>query len=183
MPYSTPRQKIFKGSAILLPGEIASGHIVPITCRGSFNTELFKESCFDDIDMTLKNRVAKGDILVTGRHFAKGEVGEESVMTLMSLGFACLVSISINRLFVRNAVNLGFPVVILPVALDMIDDGDILEVDPFDSLVRNVTRGLAAKGRMLSGTSKRILESGGIVNDVLMQIEKKKLKTTPGGIQ
>jgi len=181
MPYGTSKQRIITGSAIVLAGEIPSGHIVPITCRGSFNSDSFKESCFDDVDATLKTRVAKGDILVTGRRFAKGEVGEESVMTLTSLGFACLVAISINRLFLRNAVNLGFPVVILPVALDMISDGDILEVDPFDSLVRNVTRGLAAKGRMLSSTSRRILEAGGIVNDVLAQIEKKKIKTTHVG--
>jgi 3-isopropylmalate/(R)-2-methylmalate dehydratase small subunit len=179
MPFSTPRAKILKGAAILLPGEITSGHIVPITCRGSFNTELIKESCFDDVDVTLKNRVAKGDILVTGRRFAKGEVGEESVMTLISLGFSGLISISINRLFFRNAINHGFPVVVLPVALEMIDDGDLLEVDPYESLVRNITRGLAAKGRMLSNTSKRILDAGGIVNDVLLQSEKKRLKSPP----
>lgn len=95
-------------------------------------------------------------------------------MALMGMGISALVAISVNRLFLRNSINLGFPVVILPIALEMIEDGNLIEVNPFDSIVRNKTSGLAARGKALPKTFLRILEAGDIVSYTKAILEKEK---------
>jgi 3-isopropylmalate/(R)-2-methylmalate dehydratase small subunit len=155
-----------KGRAILLPSDVRAGLIVPISSRGSYNRQAFKEHCFEYLDPMIRARIASGDIIVTGKNFARGESGEETAMALMGLGIGAVVAESANRIFLRNAINLGFPVVILPNATSMIDDFDVLIVDPFEAIVRNMTKGLAAKGKVLPKAFIRILEAGDIVSDV-----------------
>jgi len=174
MQVGITKTKIVTGSAIVLPGEVASGKIVPFSSRGTFDKEIIRNSCFENLDPALRNRVAKGDILVTGRRFAKGESSEESVLALMGLGFSAIIAVSVDSIFLRNAINLGFPIVILPISLEMINDGDLIEVDVHEAFVRNLTQGRAARGKLLPSVLRRILEAGGIVNDVLASFEKKK---------
>lgn len=169
-----PEKSIISGTAILLPDNVRSGMIVPIVCRGSFNREEFKTHCFKTFDRSLKGRIAHGDIIVAGKNFAKGETGEETAMALMGMRLSAVVAVSVNRIFLRNSINLGFPIIILPAALEMIEDGDHLDVDPFESIVRNRTQGLAARGKMLPDTFLRILEAGDIVSYVKANLEKEK---------
>ncbi len=169
-----PDKSIISGRAILLPDNVRSGMIVPIVCRGSFNRDEFKAHCFDAFDKSLKSRIAHGDVIVAGSNFAKGETGEETTMALMGMGVGAVVAVSVNRIFLRNSINLGFPIVILPIALEMINDGDLLEVEPFESIVRNKTSGLAARGKMLPKTFLRILEAGDIVSYIKANLEKEK---------
>lgn len=170
----TSKSKIITGTAIVLPFEIPSGKIIPFAARGTFEKDVCRNYCFTSIDPNLRHRVAKGDILVTGRRFAKGEPGEESILALMGLGFSAVIAISVDRVFLRNAVNLGFPVVLLKIALEMIKDGDLIEVDVHEAFVRNITQGCAARGQKLPTPLRRILDAGGIINDVLAGLEKKK---------
>ena len=156
--------KKLSGQAVLLPDNVRSGMIVPILCRGTFNTDEFKEHCFDALDEKIRAKIAHNDIIVAGYDFAKGESGEETALALKGLGVSTVIAASVNRIFLRNAINLGFPVVILPTALDMIEQDDILEVYPFEAIVRNVTKGLVAKGEILPKTFLRILKAGDIVN-------------------
>jgi len=155
VPTGIAKSRIVTGTAIVLPGEVASGKIVPFSSRGTFDKETCKNYCFENLDPTLRNRVAKGDILVTGRKFAKGESSEESVLALIGLGFGALIAISVDRIFLRNAVNLGFPIVILPISLEMINDGDLIEVDIHEAFVRNLTQGCAARGKSLPSDFQR----------------------------
>ncbi len=169
-----PNKSIISGQAVLLPDNVRSGMIVPIICRGSFNRDEFKAHCFDAYDKSLKSRIAHGDIIVAGRNFAKGDTGEETSMALMGMGVSAVVAVSVNRIFLRNSINLGFPIIILPIALEMIKDGDLIEVNPFDSIVRNRTSGLAARGKSLPNTFLRILEAGDIVSYTKANLEKEK---------
>jgi 3-isopropylmalate/(R)-2-methylmalate dehydratase small subunit len=172
--------RILRGSAIVIPDNVKSGMIVPIGCRGAYQMDEFKDHCFNNLDIKLKSRIAPGDIIVAGHGFAKGETGEESTMALMGLKVGAVVAQSVNRIFLRNSINLGFPVIILPIAHEMIGDGDMIEIDPLDAIVRNITRGLSARGKLFPSTFRKILEAGGIVNYILSESEKKKVKHQPG---
>ncbi|MFH1516182.1 MAG: hypothetical protein ABIG42_12075 [bacterium] len=186
MPTHVEESKKLSGQAVLLPHDVRSGMIVPILCRGTFNTDEFKEHCFDALDKKIRTKIAHNDIIVAGKDFAKGESGEESALALRGLGVSCVIAVSVNRIFLRNAINLGFPVVILPAALDMIEQGDILEVDPFEAIVRNVSKGLVAKGEILPKTFLRILKAGDIVNYINRKIsnedESPPVNQSPGSL-
>ena len=174
--YETGIKPNLTGRAIVLPSDVRAGLVVPISCRGSYNKEAFKEFCFEYLDRSIRSKIAAGDIIVAGKNFAFGETGEETAMALMGLGLGAVVAESVNRIFLRNAINLGFPVVILPGAREIIDDLDYIEVDPYEAIVKNKTKGLAARGKMLPQAFLRILRAGDIVSDVIQYFEKQSTK-------
>ncbi len=111
-------------------------------------------------DFTTK--VQPGDILVAGRNFGCGSSREHAVITLQYNDVAAIVAESFSRIFYRNAVNLGFPILEVPGMTKEVRTGDELEVDANTGRIRNLTKGTEVQGAPLSGLEKEIMNAGGL---------------------
>jgi 3-isopropylmalate/(R)-2-methylmalate dehydratase small subunit len=117
--------------------------------------------CLESLDPGFRGRVRLGDIIVAGRNFGTGSSREQAVIALKSVGIRALVVSSAARIFFRNAINLGLPVMICPEASAALQDGEMAEL--------SVTRGLVQQGRRswtarkLDGEVAAILASGGLM--------------------
>jgi len=108
-------------------------------------------------------KVKKGDFIVAGRNFGCGSSREQAPLVLRHLGIAAVIARSFARIFYRNAVNIGLPVVECEDA-DEIQQGDLLEVDLQKGYVKNITQGRIYKIKPLPPELWEILSEGGLVN-------------------
>ncbi len=115
------------------------------------------------------NKVSEGDILFTGKNFGCGSSREHAVICLKYAGVACIVAESFSRIFYRNAVNLGYPVLECPGITAVVSEGDEIEVDTDTGAVTNLTTGKTATGIPLSDVEAEISRAGGLLEYIKSQ--------------
>jgi 3-isopropylmalate/(R)-2-methylmalate dehydratase small subunit len=108
--------------------------------------------------------VKPGEIIVAGKNFGTGSSREHAVVCLKENGISYVVADSFARIFYRNAINLGFPLLECPGISDMVRTGDELEVDISSGEVKNLSTGKSITGHPLSGLELEIAEKGGLLN-------------------
>ena len=112
--------------------------------------------------------VAAGDVLVAGRNFGCGSSREHAAVALKATGLAAVIAVSFARIFYRNAINIGLPVLIAPDAAAL-QDGDAIEVDSASGTIHNLANGRLFQAEPLPDFVQRIVEAGGIIPLVRQQ--------------
>lgn len=117
----------------------------------------------ESVDPRFAREVEPGDVVVAGRNFGCGSSRETAPEGLLALGVGCVVAGSFARLFLRNAVAIGLPVLPCPGAPEAFEPGDAIEVDLAAGTVRNPTTGVEVRGEPLPEEMREILAAGGIL--------------------
>ncbi len=130
------------------------------------------------VDPDFAGRVKPGDLLVGGRNFGVGSTREQATRALKLAGVGAVIAVSFGRIFYRNAINLGLPVLQCPGARE-IRAGDELEVDIRAGLMRNLTQGAAYQASPLTGHVLQMIEAGGLVPYLEEMIRSGRLKPAP----
>jgi 3-isopropylmalate/(R)-2-methylmalate dehydratase small subunit len=119
-------------------------------------------------------QVKAGDILVAGDNLGCGSSREHAPLSMLGAGIPVVIARSFARIFYRNAINVGLPVMECPdLPKDFVRDGETVQVDLEKGVVRNETRGLETKGIPLSAKAIEILDAGGLVNIVRHKLQKR----------
>ena len=113
--------------------------------------------------------VAAGDVLVAGRNFGCGSSREHAAVALKATGLAAVIAVSFARIFYRNAINIGLPVLIAPNATAALEDGDAIEIDSARGTIHDLTRERLFQAEPLPDFVQRIVEAGGIIPLVRQQ--------------
>ena len=108
-------------------------------------------------------QVAEGDVLVAGENFGCGSSREHAPVALIAAGISCVVAKSFARIFFRNAVNIGLPVLECPEAVDGISQGDEVATDLAEGTVKNVTTGESFQAQPMPEFMQAIFDAGGLV--------------------
>ncbi len=125
--------------------------------------EVRKAHTLEAVNPRFAPEAAAGDVVVAGRNFGCGSSRETAAENLKALGIACVVAGSFSRLFMRNAVAIGLPVVVCEGAHEAFDEGDRIEIDLAGGLVRNPRTDAALQGEPLPAEMREILDAGGIL--------------------
>ena len=153
---------MLKGKAFKFDDNISTDHIVPgrlLHLRSNL-PELAKHT-LEDADPTFAKRVQKGDFIVAGSNFGLGSSREHAPLVIKMLGVSAVLAKSMARIFFRNAINLGLPVLICDTR--SINDGDELEIDLKPGRIKNLTNGAELSFSRLPEIMLRILDEGGLV--------------------
>jgi len=116
-------------------------------------------------------RVAPGDIVVAGSNFGCGSSREIAPIAIRGAGIACVIADSYARIFFRNAINLGYPILQSPQAAEAIEAGDELEVDLEEGVIRNFTKGDEYRAEAFTGFMTELVRMGGLVPWVRRRLE------------
>ena len=119
-------------------------------------------------------RVTPGDILVAGSNFGCGSSREIAPVAIRGAGISCVIADSYARIFFRNSINLGYPILQSPQAAVGIADGDELEVDPSRGMVRNLTRGEDYPCEAFPELMNELMQMGGLVPWVRKRLEERR---------
>ena len=133
------------------------------------NTQDHKElasHCMEDIDKDFVNKVKEGDIMVAGDNFGCGSSREHAPIAIKASGIDCVIANTFARIFYRNAINIGLPIMECPEASEKIDAGDEVEVDFDSGVIRNLTKGEEYKAHPFPESIQKIIRAGGLLKSI-----------------
>ena len=133
------------------------------------NTSLPSElavHCMEDIDAAFASRVQAGDLIVAGRNFGCGSSREHAPIAIRESGVACVIAKSFARIFYRNAINIGLPILECPDAAADVSNGDDLSVDFETGVIRNLTTGKEYRAEPFPPFIQNIIASGGLLRSL-----------------
>jgi 3-isopropylmalate/(R)-2-methylmalate dehydratase small subunit len=128
--------------------------------------ENLKAHCMEDIDTEFSKTVEEGDIIVGGANFGCGSSREHAPLAIQTCGVKCVIAKSFARIFYRNAINIGFPIMECPEAVDGISMGDTVSVDFQSGLIVNETTGKQFQAAPFPEFVNGIIDSGGLLKSL-----------------
>ena len=140
--------------------------IIPARYLNISDFKELSEHAMEDIDTTFAPNVKPGDIIVAGRNFGCGSSREHAPIVIQQKGVACIITESFARIFYRNAINIGLPVLEIGEEAKKIQAGDQVEVDFDKGEIHVVNKGLVIKTHPLPAFVRKIAEAGGLINYV-----------------
>lgn len=156
-----PSNRVCRGSAHVYGDAIDTDRIIAGKYTKTLDTGELANHVLEDLDPTFRTRLKAGDVIVAGEHFGCGSSREQAPLALKAAGVGVVVAKSFARIFFRNAINIGLPV--LEVAELSVENGDQLEIDLENGIVFNLTQNVKAQGTQLPPVMLRILNNGGLV--------------------
>lgn len=130
------------------------------------NTSVHKElaaHCMEDIDKDFVNKVEEGDFIVANKNFGCGSSREHAPIAIKAAGVSCVIASTFARIFYRNAINIGLPILECDEAVMAIDNGDKLEVDFSTGVIKNLTKNEEYKGEPFPEFMQNIIDNDGLI--------------------
>jgi len=140
--------------------------IIPARYLNTSDPQELAAHCLEDLDPEFAGRVQAGDILVAGKNFGCGSSREHAPVALKAAGITCVVAESFARIFYRNAINIGLPLMEIGPAVEKIRGGDILKINATTGEIMNLTTGETYHAEPLPGFIQDIAAAGGLINYV-----------------
>lgn len=138
--------------------------IIPARYLNSSDPTELASHCMEDIDKDFIKKVQPGDIIVADKNFGCGSSREHAPIAIKTAGISCVIAETFARIFYRNAINIGLPIIECPEASKGIEAGDEVEVDFDTGIITNKTKGTRFKGQAFPPFMQKIIAAGGLVN-------------------
>ena len=158
-----------KGKVWRYGDNIDTDVIIPARYLNTFDPKELASHCMVDIDETFAKNVKAGDIMVGGKNFGCGSSREHAPVAIKASGVPVVIAASFARIFYRNGINIGLPLLEIGSDVEKIHAGDELSVDVSTGVIKDLTTGDTFKAHPLPGFSQDIAKAGGLVEYVKQQ--------------
>ena len=153
-----------KGRAFKYGDNVDTDVIIPARYLNSSDPAELATHCMEDIDNTFVKRVQKGDIIVATKNFGCGSSREHAPIAIKAAGVSCVIAETFARIFYRNAINIGLPIIECPEASREIEEGDEVEIDFDSGKIYDRTKGTEYQGQAFPPFMQKIIDTEGLVN-------------------
>ncbi len=157
---------MIKGTVIKYGDNIDTDVIIPARYLNTSNIDELAAHCMEDLDKDFVNKVKPGDIMVAGKNFGCGSSREHAPAVIKAAGIACVIAETFARIFYRNAINIGLPIMECPEAAKDIENGDQVSVDIYTGVITNISKGKTYQGTPFPEFMQDIMKAGGLINYV-----------------
>ena len=161
---------LITGRAFIYGANVDTDQIYPGGYLDLTDPELVARHAFERVDPNFVKEVRQGDVIIAGTNFGCGSSREHAAVTLKASGIAVVLAESFARIFYRNGINLGLPLLVCPGIAALVKRGDMLNVDIATGAVTNLISGATTMAQTLSTYVLAVLESGGIKPMILKQL-------------
>lgn len=155
-----------RGRALKFGDNIDTDMIIPARYLSTGDQDQLKIHFMEDVDPYFASKVKPGDIIVAGKNYGCGSSREHAPIAIKGIGISCVIAESFARIFYRNSINIGLPIIECPEASACIQDGDEVEVDFVTGEIKNITRNEIYSGQAYPEFIQGIIGAGGLVNYV-----------------
>lgn len=155
-----------KGHVFKYPDNVDTDVIIPARYLNTQDAKELASHCMEDIDKSFVSKVQPGDVMVGGWNFGCGSSREHAPLALKSCGVKCVIAPSFARIFYRNAINIGFPIVECAQAAEEIQAGDQVDVDFSTGVITDTTQGKTWQAAPFPEFIDGIIKSGGLLNSL-----------------
>lgn len=156
----------FTGHVYKFGSNIDTDAIIPARYLNTFDPAELARHCMEDADPDFPSKVKAGDIIVADKNFGCGSSREHAPIAIKGAGVACVVADSFARIFYRNAINIGLPILESPEAATAIQEGDEIEVDLETGQIKNLRSGEVYQATPFPEFMQRIIARGGLIDYV-----------------
>ena len=153
-----------KGSVFRYGDNVDTDVIIPARYLNTSDPKELASHCMEDIDAKFVENVKEGDIIVADKNFGCGSSREHAPIAIKAAGVSCVIAKTFARIFYRNAINIGLPIIECPEAAKGIEEGDQVEVDFDSGMIYNKTKGTEYKGQAFPEFMQKIISNGGLIN-------------------
>lgn len=153
-----------KGKVIKYGDNIDTDVIIPARYLNSSDPAELAQHCMEDIDKDFVKKVQKGDVMVAGKNFGCGSSREHAPISIKASGVSCVIAETFARIFYRNAINIGLPIIECEEAARDISSGDLVEVIFETGDINNLTKGKKYKAMPFPKFMQEIMAANGLMN-------------------
>ena len=155
-----------KGFTHKYKDDVDTDVIIPARYLNSQDANELASHCMEDIDANFASTVEAGDIVIGGSNFGCGSSREHAPLAIKACGVKCVIAKSFARIFYRNSINIGFPIMECPEAVDGISAGDAVNVDFATGVITNETTGAKFQAAPFPEFINGIIENGGLLKSL-----------------
>lgn len=160
-----------KGKVFKFGDNIDTDVIIPARYLNAPSPEDLAKHCMEDIDPEFVNKVHTGDIIVGGSNFGCGSSREHAPIAIQAAGVSCVIAENFARIFYRNSINIGFPILECPEAAREIKEGDTISVDFNTGIISDETTGKTYKANPFPEFINNIIDKGGLLPYIKEKLE------------
>lgn len=155
-----------KGKVFKYGNNVDTDVIIPARYLNTSNHQELAKHCMEDIDADFINNVKDGDIMVANKNFGCGSSREHAPIAIKTAGISCVIAADFARIFYRNSINIGLPILECLEAATNIEAGDEVEVDFDTGLITNITKNQTYQSQAFPEFMQKLIEAGGLVNSI-----------------
>ena len=152
-----------QGHVFKYPDNVDTDVIIPARYLNTSNAAELAKHCMEDIDAEFVNRVQTGDVIVAGWNFGCGSSREHAPLVIKTCGTGCVIAKSFARIFYRNAINIGMPILECEAAADEIAPGDEVRIDFDTGVISDLTTGKTYQAAPFPAFIQNIIQKGGLL--------------------
>lgn len=161
----------YKARAHKFGDNINTDGIIPARYLNTTNKAELAKHCMEDADKNFSSRVKPGDMIVGGRNFGCGSSREHAPISIKASGVSCVIAESFARIFSRNSINIGLPIIESKEASERIRDRDLVRVNARLGIIRNLTRKESYRFKKYPPFMQRIIRAGGLMASIRKRIK------------
>ena len=154
---------MLKGKVHKYGADVNTDVIIPARYLSLSEPAELAEHCMEDIDKDFVNKVQPGDIMVATTNFGCGSSREHAPLAIKASGISCIIAKSFARIFFRNAINIGLPLLECDEAVDKTEAGDTLEVELASGRIKNLTNGVEFTAKPYPDFMTELIATGGLI--------------------
>ncbi len=155
-----------KGNVIKYGDNVDTDVIIPARYLTTSEPSELAAHCMEDLDADFVKRVKQGDIMTAGKNFGCGSSREHAPIAIKASGISCIIAETFARIFYRNAINIGLPIIESVEAAKDIQEGDELEIDFDTGIISNLTKNATYKGEPFPEFMQSIIAADGLISQI-----------------
>ena len=155
-----------QGKAHKYPDNVDTDVIIPARYLNTADHKELAAHCMEDIDAQFKNNVRPGDVMAAGWNFGCGSSREHAPIAIRESGVACVIAKSFARIFYRNAINIGLPILECPAASEAINEGDVVAINFDTGVITDETTGQTFQAAPFPPFIQKIIKAGGLMKSI-----------------
>lgn len=158
-----------RGTVFKYGDNVDTDVIIPARYLAATDPKELAQHCMEDIDTSFVSRVKPGDIMVATKNFGCGSSREHAPLAIKASGISCVIAETFARIFYRNSINIGLPIIECPEAAAAIADGDTVSVNFDTGVITDETTGRSFQGQAFPPFMQKIIDAEGLVNYINSQ--------------
>lgn len=162
---------IAHGNAWKFGNDINTDEIIPARYLNTSDPKELASHCMEDADPEFMNKISRGDVIVAGNNFGCGSSREHAPIAIKAANISCVIAKSFARIFYRNSINIGLPIVESPEAAEDIKPGDKIEIDFDSGKIKNLTTGKEYTAKPFPPFMQDIISKGGLMNKIRSELK------------
>ncbi|MDI6814974.1 MAG: 3-isopropylmalate dehydratase small subunit [Dehalococcoidales bacterium] len=166
---------MLKGKVHKYGADVNTDVIMPARYLNISDPAELAKHCMEGLDQDFVSKVKPGDIMVATTNFGCGSSREHAPLAIKAVGISCIIAKSFARIFFRNAINIGLPLLECEEAVDNTEAGDILEIELSTGKIRNVTKGMVFMARPYPRFMAELISAGGLIEHTKKRLASRRL--------